>query len=148
MALLLQSATITVNVTDIERTRAVLEAEDAARAAKVEQQLKVFQQAGKDTVENVRTVLGQGRGQFRNRQEEMVLEMMSLYEKLLDAMTWTRNGAQVTITLKGSKGLMGEAFAKLVYAGATQMPLGRAIEENPAPRVGPPPGESRPGEKR
>jgi len=125
MSLLLQSAVVKVNLSDVARTSAVLEAEDAAGAAKVEELLKTVRQAAKDDLARERKRLEGRPEEFRKLQEET----MSVVEELLDAMTWTKSGVQMTVTLKGSKGLMGKWFATSVLARFTSIP-------------GPPPTES------
>jgi hypothetical protein len=128
MALLLRSATVKLSLTDAARSSAVLEAEDAAGAAKVEELLKTFLQVAKDDLASERKRLQDMPEEFRKYQEEM----MSAGEKLLDAITWTRSAAQVTITLKGSKGLLGELFAKQVSRFFTS-PAGRTAAKGRVP---------------
>ncbi len=147
MSLLLQSAVVKVNLTDVARTSAILEAEDAAGAAKVEELVKTVQQTAKDALADERKRLDRVPEEFRKSAEEG----MSLVEKLLDAMTWAKSGAQVTVTLKGSKGLMGEVFAKSVLSRFTSTPAGLPPTKSdtlPAPSARQrPPSKSPPEEK-
>jgi len=129
IALLLKSATVRVDLSDDARTSVVLEAEDAAGAAKVEQLLKTLRQAAKDDLDRERADRPE---EFRRAEEPM----MSLAGEALDAMTWTAKGSQVTVTLKGTKGLVARWFAtslKYVFTSIPARPAKPAAE--PAPSI-------------
>jgi len=128
IALQLQSATIKVNLSDASLSSAVLQAADAAGAAKVEEQLKVFQQSAKEGINEERKRL-----KVPEDHRKEAEEMMSVAEKLLDALTWTKSGTQVTITLKGDKGLIGEAFAKALFSWVMPRPARVSDKKRAAP---------------
>jgi hypothetical protein len=126
--LLSQSATIKVNLRDASLSSAVLQAADAAAAAKVEEQIKVFQQKAKEGISEERKRLDKIPEEYRKLMEEM----MSVLEKLLDAMTWAKSGTQVTITLKGDKAVLGEALAKMVSSKMMRRPARVDSTKKPA----------------
>jgi len=125
----LQIVTIKLNLSDAARSSAVGQAADAAGAAKVEEQLKVFQRNAKEGINEQRKELAKMPEEFRKEAEEM----MSVAEKLLDALTWTKSGTRVTVTLKGDKGLIGEAFAKTFFSWVMPRPARVSGKKRAAP---------------
>jgi len=108
--LLLRSATFKISLADAARSSVLLEAEDVAGAAKVEELLKTFRQVATDGLAGAPKRFQGMPEEFRKQIEEET----TTFEKLLDAMTSTRSGAQVTITLKGTEGLTGVAAVKAI----------------------------------
>jgi len=115
IALQLQIATIKLNLSDASQSSAVLQAADAAGAAKVDEQIKVFRQSAKAGISEERKRLAT-RAEMPEEFRKEMEGMMSVAEKLLDALTWAKSGTRVTVTLKGDKGLMGDALAKMLLA--------------------------------
>jgi hypothetical protein len=144
IALLLRSATVKLDLTDAARSSAVLEAEDPAGAAKVEELLGTLRRVGKEDLARERKRLADRPEAFRKAEEPMLL----VAGEVLDAVTWTKDGAQVTVALKGSKGLLGKWLVTSLKYRLTAIPAGpNSPEDLPAteaaPRKTPPPPAKR-----
>jgi predicted XRE-type DNA-binding protein len=111
-----QCVTGTLTLDDSTLGRLVLHIGDPEKAAKVEEQAKVFQQKWRDEVEEQRkrfAELGDMPAQFR----EMMEQQAVLQEQIIGALAVTKAEGSVLVTLKRVKGLE-EAFLKLLHQWA------------------------------
>jgi hypothetical protein len=99
----LQSATITADLNDDALGKIVLQGVDAAGTAKVEEQVKLFQQKLKEAIEEARKVFAERPvpEEFRAQFEKT----LASGEKVVNAMTVSRTDAGVVVSLKPIKGI-------------------------------------------
>jgi len=103
---LLESATITLSLTDDTPGRIVLQAANAESAAKVEEQAKSFPQKAKDQLAEERKMLAD-RPEYMRASAERT---MSQTEKFVNGMAVTRADAEVVISVKNAREYMQEGF--------------------------------------
>jgi len=96
---LLESATITLSLTDDTPGKVVLQTANAESAAKVAEQAKRFPRIAKDELAKEREKLADRPEYMRAHEEPMMLQA----EKLVNSMTVTRTAADVVITGKHAK---------------------------------------------
>jgi hypothetical protein len=129
----IQTATIAADLNDDTLGKIVLQAADAAGTAKVEEQAKVFQQRLKDEIETGRKRIAEMPAEMPQEFRAQIEKTMALGEKVVNALTVTKSGADVVVTLKPIKGIGPDILEMMGARMGPRRPVGPPPPKPAAP---------------